>query len=80
MGKKSGFWAVNREIADLNERVGILVERMILLRPKTPAEIAAVAASIKEDQRHFWKEPEIDRERLVYRVMAAQHPRSASWK
>jgi hypothetical protein len=52
--KESGFWAVNDEIADLNERAGILVERMILLRPKTPGGIAAVAASIKEDQTHFW--------------------------
>jgi hypothetical protein len=60
-GHESEFWAVNDEIAVLDERVAELVERMILLRPKTPAGIAAVAASIREDQRHFWKEPEIDR-------------------
>jgi hypothetical protein len=56
--QESGFWTVNTEISDLRSRASFLVERMILLRPQTPAGIAAVAASIKEDQSHFWKEPE----------------------
>jgi flagellar biosynthesis/type III secretory pathway protein FliH len=60
--EESGFWAVNTEISDLRSRASFLVERMILLRPQTPAGVAAVAASIKEDQPRFWKKPEKDRD------------------
>jgi hypothetical protein len=61
-GNESGFNALDREIADLDERAGGLVERMISMLPKTRAGIAAVATSIKEDQYHLWKEPDEDRD------------------
>jgi hypothetical protein len=57
-----GFWPLNDEIADLCERATHIVERMIVLRPKTQAGIAAVAEALKADQNHFWKEPEPERD------------------
>jgi hypothetical protein len=59
---ESGFKALNKEFSDLSERATYLVERIIKLGPRTRAGIAAVAASFKADQRHFWKEPEPDRD------------------
>ncbi len=61
-GSKSRYWSGVDEIAKLEERASHLTERMIALRPKTLSGIAAVAATIKEDQCHFWKEPEKDRD------------------
>jgi hypothetical protein len=53
---------LSAEIGALNERAGVLVEHMISLRPDTQAGITAVAASFKENQHHFWKELEADRD------------------
>jgi hypothetical protein len=60
--KESDYGALEKEVANLRERATYLVERMIKLGPRTRAGIAAVAASFKVDQRHFWKEPEPDRD------------------
>jgi hypothetical protein len=59
---ESGFEALNEEVGDLHERAADVVGRMISLKPKTLASIAAIAASFKKDQRHLWKEPVEDRD------------------
>ena len=50
------------ELSEKCERGTNLVDSMIQLLPKTLAGIAAVAAAFKEDQDHFWREPEQDRD------------------
>jgi hypothetical protein len=60
--KNSGGRSVNDENNRLEERATNLVERMIELRPRTRAGIAAVAACFKADQDHLWKDPEPDRD------------------
>lgn len=61
-GHQSEFWTHNATMSDSDERATNLIERMIDLRPKTLAGIAAVAASLKEDQSHFWDETEKSRD------------------
>jgi hypothetical protein len=61
--KQSGFWALNDEIAALNERACNFAERMIALRPKTLAGITVVAATLKDYAiSEYWKEPVEDRD------------------
>jgi hypothetical protein len=61
--KQSGFWALNAEIAALNERAGGFAERMIALRPKTLAGITAVAATLKDYAlSQYWRETKEDRD------------------
>jgi hypothetical protein len=54
-GHQSEYWALIEELSDLCIRETNLVDSMIKLQPKTPAGIAAVAATFKADQAHFWK-------------------------
>ncbi len=61
--KQSGFWALNDEIAALNERAGGFAERMIALRPKTLAGITAVASTLKDYAlSNHWRETKEDRD------------------
>jgi hypothetical protein len=53
---------VNDENTRLVDHCGEITQRMTKRRPKTLAGIAAMAATIKEDQSHFWKNPEEDRD------------------
>lgn len=59
---QSGLDALTGEHGDLAVRGTNLVDSMIKLQPKTLAGIAAVARAFKEDQSHFWKKPELDRD------------------
>jgi hypothetical protein len=61
--KQSGFWALNDEIAALNERACRFAESIIALRPRTLAGITAVAAALKDYAiGEYWKEPVEDRD------------------
>jgi hypothetical protein len=74
IGMKHGFekaaeWSTQSEhdalitdLSDLCLSETYLVDSMIKLQPKTLAGIAATAAAFKEDQAHFWKKPETDRD------------------
>jgi hypothetical protein len=61
-GRQSEYWALNDELSDLEGKSTYLVDSMIKLRPRKRLGIAAVAAAFKDNQSHFWKKPEPDRD------------------
>jgi hypothetical protein len=62
-GEQSGFSTLDSQLDELNSRANAIVERMVALRPRTSAGLAAVAATMKEDAlwRH-WDKPEENRD------------------
>ena len=55
------YWEANSKLEEIGIRTGEIAERMIALRPKTLADLAAVAATLKEwTLKHYWDRPDID--------------------
>jgi hypothetical protein len=62
-GERSGYWSLIDQLEALDSRATAIVERMVALRPKTSAGLAALAATMKEDALNaYWNKPDEDRE------------------
>jgi hypothetical protein len=60
-GEQNGQDEALRKLEEINVRDSTIAQEMIALRPKTPAGLAAVAATLKEwDLSHYWTKPDID--------------------
>jgi hypothetical protein len=61
--KATGRNGRNDELDQMGVKLSRLVERMLDLRPTTPAGIAAVAATLREDNlAHYWNKPARNRD------------------
>jgi hypothetical protein len=48
-GRRSGFLGRGDKVDDLTDRMGKTIDRMLALKPRTPAGIAAVAKTLKDE-------------------------------
>ena len=54
---------LDRQLEELDSRANVILERMVALRPRTLAGLAALAATMKEDALgSYWNKPDEDRD------------------